>query len=66
MGTSASLSDPDVSSSEQSIDTVIYVPDRTQYGITPNQSPSVHRAKQTRSNGSALSSPYDIPGNTTP
>ena len=26
MGTSASLSDPDVSSSEQSIDTVIYVP----------------------------------------
>lgn len=31
MGTTASLSDPDVSSSEQSVDTVIFVPDGSRH-----------------------------------
>lgn len=41
MGTTASLSDPDVSSSEHSVDTVIYVPGSRHRH--PHQSSAVHK-----------------------
>ena len=75
MGTSASLSDPDVSSSEQSIDTVIYVPGsksrhRQHSSAVRKPSPasaslpaSHERVISEMSNGSPqMVSPYNVTG----
>lgn len=71
MGTNSSLSDPDVSSSEQSIDTVIYVPDNKLHRQAKMGSPSVCRRSVSprcsvrpaeKSHAQQHSSPYDVLG----
>ena len=51
MGTSASLSDPDVSSSEQSVDTVIFVPGKHNRHI--HRSPPAYRTSTLQRQSSA-------------
>jgi len=72
MGTSASLSDPDVSSSEQSVDTVIYNPiNKHRHTHLPTAAQKTHKSHvKTHSQGEDYSklashsqaSPYNKPG----